>query len=62
MSLVLLFIYGYGDIAIYVLGVMKNKMSLLIQIKIFTEKTNDIYTHGRSFKLNLVNHISLMFD
>jgi hypothetical protein len=33
-----------------------------LQIKILIEKTNDIYRYAKSFfKLNLVNHISLMF-
>jgi hypothetical protein len=41
---------------------MKNKVSrTALQIKILIEKTNDIYRYAKSFKLNLVNHISLMF-
>jgi hypothetical protein len=30
-----------------------------LQIKILIEKTNDIYRYASSFKLNLVNHISI---
>jgi hypothetical protein len=44
-----------------VMSDMKNKVSLALQIKILIEKTNDIYRYASSFKLNLVNHISLMF-
>jgi hypothetical protein len=44
-----------------VMSDMKNKVVTALQIKILIEKTNDIYRHASSFKLNLVNHISLMF-
>ena len=52
---------SYGEIVPLGNGCHEKQSVTALQIKILTEKTNDIYRYARSSKLNLVNHISLMF-
>ena len=55
-------IYSNGGNRWNILGFNFTKRDVLSSVyKISMEKTNDIYRYASSFKLNLVNHISIIF-
>jgi hypothetical protein len=52
---------GYGIIALQMLGVMKKQNVRDLNLhkpRILTQKSNDIFKCGSSFKLKLINHLS----
>jgi hypothetical protein len=55
------FMLGYGIIALQILGVMKKQNVRDLNLhkpRILTQKSNDIFKCGSSFKIKLVNHFS----
>jgi hypothetical protein len=52
---------GYGIIALQMLGVMKKQNVSDLNLhkpRILTQKSNDIFKCGSSFKIKLINHLS----
>ena len=52
---------GYGIIALQMLGVMKKQNVRDLNLhkpRILTQKSNDIFKCGSSFKIKLINHFN----